>query len=145
MAELIVKAISVTHADADKDRRGCYKRGYPVAVYPDGTNWGAEECLPKFVIIKIPGVAVDHPTLLKYCGMEYDDTPDADGTYPVYRRRRWQIRWADLPLAARTRLQDDGELIIKVGTYAGTYDYTWAQVKGYFRDLKTGLDETEAL
>jgi hypothetical protein len=33
-------------------------------------------------------------------------------------------------------------LTIKVGTYAGTYDYTWTQVKGYFRNQQTGLDET---
>ena len=142
MAEIIVKAVSVTHADPEKDRRGCYKRGYPVAVYPDGTRWGACECLPRFVIIKLPGVAVDHPTLVKYIQPEHEDTPDADGNYPTYRRRRWQIRWADLPTAARNRLQNDGELIIKAGSYGGAFDYTWAQVKAYFRDLKTGLDET---
>jgi hypothetical protein len=59
MCEIIVKAIDVTHPDPEKDRRGCYKRGYPVAVYPDGTKWGNEERLPKFVIIKIPDATVE--------------------------------------------------------------------------------------
>lgn len=145
MAEIIVKAVDATHADPDQDQRGCYKRGYPVAVYPDGTKWGACERLPKFVIIKLPGVPVDHPTLLKYIQPEVSDTPDSEGRHETTRRRRWKIRWADLPLAALNRLQTDGELVIKVGTYAGPYDYTWAQVKAYFHDLKTATNETGAL
>lgn len=142
MAEIIVKAISVTHPDPVKDRRGCYKRGYCVAVYPDGTRWGNEERLPKFVIIKIPGVPVDNAVIQKYTQPQREDVPDADGNYPVYRRRLWQIRWDDLPQAAKTKLATLGELIIKAGTYTGPRDYTWAQIKGYFRNLKTGLDET---
>jgi len=35
-----------------------------------------------------------------------------------------------------------GGLTIKAGDYAGDYDYTWTQIKAYFRNLKTGLDET---
>jgi len=145
MCEIIVKAINVTNTDPVKDRRGCYKRGYPVAVYPDGTRWGNEERLPKFVIIKLPGVPVDNPKIQKYILPQLEDTPDADGRYQTYRRRLWQIRLADLPLAARNKLATQGELTIKVGTYAGTHDYTWTQVKGFFRNLKTGLDETEEL
>lgn len=38
MCEIIVKAIDVTNPDPVRDRRGCYKKGYPVAVYPDGTK-----------------------------------------------------------------------------------------------------------
>jgi hypothetical protein len=223
MCEIIVKAVDVTHSDPVKDRRGCYKRGYPVAVYPDGTRWGNEERLPKFVIIKIPGVPVDHPLVQKYIGqheeprqqtlkwnkLEWEKRQGTGEYYPflsvptvlgessevktitirivnwlkqsavgdyfpfyteptilsiegdnyqiqgtvvsvdlqgdvmtVITRRLWKIRFADLPLAARNKLASSGELVIKVGTYAGTYDYTWTQVKGYFRNLKTGLDET---
>jgi hypothetical protein len=145
MCEIIVKAIDAVNSDPVKDRRGCYKRGYPVAVYPDGHIWGAEERLPKFVIIKIPGVSVDNPIVQKYTQPQLEDTPDANGNYPTYRRRLWQIRWADLPTAARNKLASNGQLIIKVGTYSGPFDYTWAQVKGYFRNLKTNLDETVEL
>jgi len=59
MAEILFKAISVTHADPDKDRRGCYKKGYPVVVMPDGHTWGKEESLPKFIIVKCPEVTVE--------------------------------------------------------------------------------------
>ncbi len=140
MAEILIKAVNATHADPDKDRRGCYKRGMPVVVMPDGHSWGAQEGLPKFVVLKVPGVSVE--AVNKYINPEHEDTPDENGTYPIYRRRLWQIRWAALPLAARNKLASDGELTIKVGAYSGEYDYTWTQVRQYFRNLKTGLDET---
>jgi hypothetical protein len=140
MAEILVRAQNVTHPDAEKDRRGCYKIGYPVVVMPDGHPWGNEERLPKFVVIKIPGVSI--ATVKKYIGQQYDDTKNSDGVYPVYRRRLWRIRVADMPIAARNKLSTDGVLTIKAGTYSGAYDYTWAQVKGYFRNQKTNLDET---
>lgn len=133
---LVVKAFSVTHSDPDKDRRGCYKRGMIVAVVPDNYNFGTDEKLPRFVHIKIPGVPV--ASAEKYIAHQIVDNA-------VYRRRLWQIRWADLPAGAQTKLRDNGELTIKVGAYAGTYDYTWDQVKGYFRNLDTNQDETENL
>jgi len=228
MCELIVKAVDATHPDPEKDRRGCYKRGYPVAVYPDGTKWGACECLPRFVIIKFPGVPVDNPIVQKYtkphiepCQQtrswniiewnravarskyreflskpvvlstvdepfekiitldQWQEMQDENDYYPFFVmptieiligeitgiklsgtvrlvelqgdinttiiRRLWQIRWASLPLVARNKLASLGELVIKVGLYGGTYDYTWAQVKGYFRNQQTNLDETEDL
>ena len=139
MAEILIKAIDHTHPDPDIDRRGAYKRGMPVVVFEDGHSWGSEECLPKFVLIKIPEVSA--ATVKKYIEPELGDVPDADGSFPIYRRRLWIIRWADLPAGAKLKLAD-GLLIIKAGSYAGAYDYTWTQIKTYFRNMKTGLDET---
>ena len=140
MAEILVKAISVTHLDPDKDRSGCYKQGYPVVVMPDDHPWGTGEGLPQFVIIYIPLISV--AKVLKYVDMQMDGVePDE-----VYRRRKWQIRWDDLPAEAITKLENDGELTIKaIGAYQGDYDYTWVQVKQYFRNLETDTDETEDL
>ena len=128
-----------------KDRTGCYKAGYPHSIFPDGTTWGNEERLPKFVIIKIPGVSVDHPLLQKFTQRQLEDTPNTEGRVETYRRRLWQIRLSDLPLAARNKLGTEGELTIKSADYDGVYDLTWTQFKGYIRNLKTGLDETEEL
>ena len=69
--ELLVKAISASHSDIGKDRRGCYKKGYPVVVMPDGHEWGSSECLPNFVVVKCPEVAVD--TARAYIGEWKDD------------------------------------------------------------------------
>lgn len=139
MAELLVKAVSVSHADPVKDRRGCYKRGMPVVVMPDNHPWGLEERLPKFVVIKFPLISVAR--VQKYI----DAQMEADGTTP-FRRRMWQIRWLDLPNAVRNKLQNTGQLIIKAtDAYTGTFDNTWAQVKDFFQNLQTGLNETADL
>lgn len=138
MAEILIKAVDTINSDPDKDARGSYKRGMPVVVMPDEHPWGVEERLPKFVVIKIPGISVER--VQKYIEI-WTDLITGD---PV-RRRRWQIRWSDLPAAARNKLQNTGQLVIKAGTYSGTYDYTWTQVKQYFRNLQSGLDELEDL
>jgi hypothetical protein len=140
MAEILVKAIDHVHPDPEKDRRGAYKRGMPVVVFPDGHSWGADEGLPKFVIIKIPGISVS--SVEKYIQHQFEDTPGEDGICQVYRRRLWRIRWEDLPAGVKSKLSD-GILVIKAGSYSGKYDFTWNQVKSFFRNLKTNLDETE--
>lgn len=134
--ELLVKAVDYTHSDATEDRRGAYKRGMVVVVKPDGWSWGTEERLPKFVVIKIPGIAVSKAE--KYIAQQFS-------AGEVYRRRLWQVRWADLPAAARTKLAT-GRLTIKAtDAYTGAYDYTWDQIKTYFRNLETNTDETQSL
>lgn len=56
MAELLVVAVSASHADPEKDRRGCYKRGDVAVVMEDGHAWGRKEGAPKFRVVKVPGV-----------------------------------------------------------------------------------------
>jgi hypothetical protein len=137
MAELLVKAVSVSHADPTKDQRGCYKRGMPVVVMPDGQPWGLEERLPKFVVVKIPLITVAQ--VQKYIAQQIEGEV-------VTRRRLWRIRWGDLPAAAQTILQTTGVLTIKAtAEYTGSFDYTWTQVKGYFLNQLTGLNETADL
>ncbi|HTG44144.1 MAG TPA: hypothetical protein VK633_06395 [Verrucomicrobiae bacterium] len=131
MAELLVKAVDATNPDPMKDARGCYKRGMPVVVFDDGHEWGDQENLPTFALLKFPLIGKN--ALLKY-------TQKWEGN----RRRRWQIRWVDLPLAARQKLATAGTLTIKATTaYPGPFDYTWAAVKSFFRNLETNTDETE--
>lgn len=142
MAEILIKAKDTTHPDPEKDRRGCYKRGMPVAIMPDGHEWGKEERPPKFVVLKLPGVPVEK--VRHYIEPETTPVPDPSGNFPVYRRRLWQISWADLPKGAKDKLAA-GTLTIQAGTYDGPYDYTWAQVKAYFRKVSTGEAETAEL
>ncbi len=134
MAEILVKAIDSVHSDSAKDTRGSFKRGMPVVVMDDGHTWGSQEGLPKFVVLKFP--LITKSRIEKYIS-NYES-----GTEKI-RPRLWQIRWADLPAAARNKLANSGELIIKAtASYNGPSDYTWAQVKGYFRNLLTNTDET---
>jgi hypothetical protein len=131
MAELLLKAVDATHSNPTKDAAGCYKRGHIVVVMPDGHEWGLQERLPKFALLKFPLVPVNR--VEKYIAQQ-------EGV----RRRRWRLRWADLPAQARNRLMNTGQLVIKArAEYAGEFDYTWAQVRDYFRNDETGLNETQ--
>ena len=141
MARLLLRGKNNTHPDPDIDRIGCYKRGMPVVAKEDDHVWGLGEMFPNFVSIDFPEVPVNK--ILKYIEPEYSGIPTAEAT--TYRRRLWQLRWSDLPVAARNILALNSCLVIKVGDYTGPYDYTWQQIKGFFRNLKTDLDETEDL
>jgi len=139
MAEILVKAISAAAlSDLTKDQRGCYKRGMPVVVMPDGHQWGLLERLPTFVVIKLPMVSVER--VQKYIEEQRELV---NGELTMTRRRLWRIRWAGLPAAARNTLLATGELVIKAtADYTGPFDYTWLQVKQYWQNQLTGLDET---
>jgi len=132
MAEILVKAIDYSNPDAIKDKRGCYKRGMPVVVMPDGHPWGARERLPRFVVLKLPGISVDR--VLKYI------EPERDASNERTRRRLWQFAFASMPAVARNKLASAGELTIGAGG-----DFTWNQVRNYLMNLKTGLSETSDL
>lgn len=139
MAEILFRAIDNSNPNWEKDLM-CYKQGMPVVVVDDGHEWGAKECLPNFVVIKIP--LVPKSKVLKYRQEQMDDFDPTKH----YRRRLWKLRWADLPIAAKNKLKNDGELTIKASPdYTGDYDYTWQQIKSFFRNLRTGLDESEDL
>jgi hypothetical protein len=44
---------------SDKASYGArYEKGDIVAIRADGWKWGKEECLPKFVVVKVPGLSV---------------------------------------------------------------------------------------
>lgn len=135
MAEILVRAINYSHIDPEKDRIGAYKTGYPVIAFNDGHEWSHNEGLPRFFIIKVPGISVDKVN--KYIQPEL-----VDGNQEIHRRRLWQIQKDELPQAARNKIKNNGELIIKAGNYSGSFDYTWSQVKQYFKNLKTNLRET---
>lgn len=139
MAEILVRAVSNSNLDPDKDRM-CYKRGHPVVVMEDGHAWEKQKELPGFVVIYIPLIA--KAKVLKY----RRELMDIFNPTQPYIRRIWRIRWADLPVAAQNRLKNDSELIIKASpSYTGPYDYTWAQVKAFFHNDETDTDESEDL
>ena len=69
MAEILIKATDNSVVDPVEDREGCYKKGDPVVVMPDGHGWGRKEGLPAFVILKIPGV---HVSAIKQYSSSWD-------------------------------------------------------------------------
>ncbi len=123
MCELLVKARNAQHDDPEKDRRGCYKVGHIVCVMDDGHEWGREETLPNFVVIKIPGLSASVVQDLIEPQMEDDagtTLTDDSGAPRVFRRRRWRIRVADVPAKIRNTLLTTGEVTV-----------TRAQIRNY--------------
>jgi len=67
MAELLILAREPWNNNLDAlkmsvdERERFYARtrkGDIIAIRPDGWKWGREECLPRFIIFKVPGVDV---------------------------------------------------------------------------------------
>jgi len=123
MAEFLVKAIDAVHSDPVKDKQGCYKRGDVVVVMPDGNVWGKAEGLPKFVIVKVPGLPVDQAR--KYVESEADATGDN-----IITRRKFKLLVDDIPQALKNQLKAKGEVTV-----------SWNQVKSYVKNKVTGVTE----
>ncbi len=111
MAEILVMAQSRTHSDPDKDRRGSYKAGDIVAVFPDGHEWGLEERLPKFWQIAVPGLASefrDRALPEERMLPPPSHIPDRTPILTQVRRRRWFLDITLLPPLNLIELQTLG-------------------------------------
>jgi hypothetical protein len=126
MCEVLIKAIGVTNPDPTKDRIGSYKRGDIVGVEEDGYEWGKEEGLPKFYLVKIPGLSVDVARKYEQMDMESDDP----NYKTVYRRRRFHIPIDAVPVAIRNALTTTGQVTVTVN-----------QIRNYLVNKRTGLPE----
>lgn len=143
MAELLICARDATHADPDVDRRACYKRGDPVTVQPDGHPWGRKEGLPRFMVVKVPGVSVEQMR-----GLIEEQSEDDDGAAApevliprpwglealpskAFRRRRWRFMVDSVPQKFRRALAESG-----VATM------TPAQIRSYLRRTRDNAQFT---
>jgi hypothetical protein len=106
------RQIEVEHprSDAEKgaelarlDRSGCYKRGDPVAVMPDGHVWGRMERLPWFFVVKIPGLGVE--AAKKYLG-SWDEGTGRDRK--TLQMRLYRLAVDSLPTNVKNALQSTG-------------------------------------
>ena len=135
MAEILIRAVN----NGDVENKQAYKIGMPVVIMQDNHLWGSKESPPNFYLLKVPFISVDK--VLKFIKPQMVTIADEE---IIYRRRLWKIRVKDLPTVVKQKFKDNGELIIKAtDTYTGEYDYTWTQIKNYFRNLQTGLDGVE--
>jgi hypothetical protein len=108
MAELLIRAANnnTTHANAEIEFSGAYKRGDIVVVKPDGWQWGSAEGLPIFVKVKIPGLAVN--TAESWIVRQVSG---ADPTITV-KRRLWGVKVESIPIGIRNELLANGEVTV---------------------------------
>jgi len=133
VAELLIKAVDHTHPDPVVDRQGAYKRGMIVRVEEDGFQWGTKEGLPKFVLVKITGLAAKKVRGLVSPQDEDDIGVSQDPAQP-FRRRRWRLLVDNIPNAIKIKLRDEGEVTV-----------TKTQIRNYLRRIRdnaqyTGMD-----
>lgn len=147
MCEVIFRARPSHRTDPTELRISGKRRGRIEAVMPDGYVWGNLEGPPLFAIMKLPGVPVS--AMEKYLEpvMEPDPDGEPDGSeMRVRRARRWELRFSALPRPVHDRLAMSTGLIVRSPPhFTGAADFTWVQLKRFFRDLETGQDETRDL
>ena len=119
---------------------GGYAQFMPVQATDDGQ---APNGHGRFYILRLPGVAKDHPLIVKFFEPHYGAGAEAEA--PEIARRRWILRGNDLPTKARQLFQSAGIVTIKAGSYEGDHDYTWTQVKGFLRDNLLSVDMSDEL
>jgi len=59
MDDFTQKQINALTDEQKISREARIQIGDIVVVRPDGWVWGAEECLPTFIVVKLPGVSVE--------------------------------------------------------------------------------------
>jgi hypothetical protein len=94
MAEILVFARDSTHPDPKKDKNIMYKRGDPIVAKSDGHKWGKMECLPDFVVLKIPDIHVKD--VESYCHTKYQGME-------IILRREYKIDLDDLLLDTKIK------------------------------------------
>lgn len=125
MAILVLIARDASHADPEKDARGCYKTGDIVAVHEDTAHDGNLERNPvqaPWVLIKVAGITKAQAERVL--------EPETESNVPDARRitrRKFRLNPADLPLAVRQALQRDRY-----------YETTLAQVRNFIKNKRTG-------
>ena len=131
MAEFLVKVSSNTNPDPEKDRRGCYKRGYVVSVVRDGHVWGLEESKQAwiaagrdpalwpnhFYIIRVPTVTYEQVMALatsQVCDDAGVPLVDENGIPIIFRRREYYLNIDTLKASIKTALETNGEVTVTV-------------------------------
>jgi len=103
MAELLVLAFETFNTDPQQDLMA-YKLGHIIDIKEDGHVWGTQEKLPKFWIIKVPGMAVADAQ--EYLKMLQDFT-DLNNVKTI-GIRKWKLDYNLLPAAAKNTLNSTG-------------------------------------
>lgn len=135
MAILVLIDRDATHENAEKDARGCYKRGDIVAVHEDSAHDGDLVRNPisaPWVLIKIAGVT--KAQVERAIEPEFDaDGQDAKiitrrKFRKIITRRKFRLNPADLPAGVRQTIARDRY-----------YETTLAQVRNFIKNKRTGV------
>ena len=116
MAELLIKNVDAWGDLSERSRKGDI-----IVVRPDGWVWGKEECPPRFVVVKLKGVAEKD---VKHYEQPLMSEPDKDGKTTMLKRRKYAIDTATVDTCSSelggakeiTKAVFDTKLITKVAS-----------------------------
>lgn len=125
MSEFLFKRRDNANDDPVIDR-ACYKRGDLVAIQPNGWPWGKEEhpstsSNPNFFLVKVPDVNLSENRITQL--LRLDEA--LDGT--LLSRALYRAEIDAIPAAIRNQLVTTGIVTV-----------TWAQIRAYIRNKRTG-------
>ena len=120
------KANLTTAEQAEYDKQ--YQIGDIVEVFPDGKLSDYATAGGKFYVVRIDGLGYD---VAKKYHEQWNVEDVLHGGMTMFKRRKFQIRVADVPKTVKNALADKG-----------VYNTTWNAFKSYVRNNATGLDET---
>jgi hypothetical protein len=117
MAEILLRAQNQIDIPSDPEKAARLRvPGDVVVVMPDGHSWGSREGLPRFWIIKVPGLSVE--TVKKLTDALYVDTGTVDGAgNPILRmvnKSRYTLPIARLKKPQRDTLAGTGVLTVNL-------------------------------
>jgi hypothetical protein len=87
MCEILVRAVDGTCTDPIANPL----RGMPVVVKPDGHTWGNAECMPEYVVIKLPGTPVSAVEQYAASWVTVTDNGELKSTITTHGRRRYLV------------------------------------------------------
>ena len=101
MAQLLIKALEPWNNDLPTAPPQRSRLGDIIVVRPDSHVWGNEECLPRFIVVKITNMTYDDAKHLE------DVLLDVDGK--MLKHRKWQV-----PQAYMNKAVSDGSSFIEI-------------------------------
>lgn len=104
MAELLVLAFDTHNKDPERDVHA-YKKGHVISIQPDGHTWGKQEGLPKFHVVKLPGVKLED--VQKYLEPKVDLLSVGEERKHI-GIRKYKLDVEKLSAESKTALEKDG-------------------------------------
>lgn len=92
MCEFLIKAQEPWNNDDPEAPDSRARLGDIVVVRPDGWPWGREECLPRFVVVKVPTLSVES-------GEVFVQRLEDASHQVMLKYRRYQLSTADVATA----------------------------------------------
>jgi len=110
MAEILVKALEPWNNDNQDAPSERSRLGDIIVVRPDGHVWGNEECLPRFIVVKITNLSYDDAKHLEESLM-LDDGLDEHG---VMKRKMAKVRKWKVPSSYMTTAINAGNSVVTI-------------------------------